>query len=248
MKFIFFLIKQKNLLTILILISLSYSCSTQNLFESPKKVSNLKELQETENSEYVIRVDDKLSLSIWGHDDLSIGSVFGNYSSNEVYGKWILIDQRGDAIFPKIGKVRLLGVTVSKAEERLTKLYERFLKEPIVMLRVLNRKVSVLGEVQSPGNYILEKQTNNLIEMIGQAGGFGFYADKREIKIIRKNKEYVIDLTAMDLTQENIPLLKADDVVYIPARRGKFIDKQAPTIIPFASLLTSILMVLSFWK
>lgn len=242
-----FMKKHRNIVFVF-LIFLFTSCSTHNLFESPKNISNLNELQAVSNSEYTIRIDDKLSLSIWGHEDLSIGSVFGNYSSNEVYGKWILIDQKGEAVFPKIGKVRLVGITVSQAEERLIKLYKRFLKEPIVMLRVLNRKVSILGEVQSPGNYILEKQTNNLIEMIGHAGGFGFYANKKEIKIIRENKEYIIDLTNMDLTQVNIPFLKADDVVYIPARRGKFVDKQAPTIIPFASLLTSILMVLSFWK
>ena len=72
----------------------------------------------TEISEKVLSPGDKISLSVWGHDELSVGSVHSVYSIPEEAGKWLQIDESGDANLPQIGKVKLEGLTLLKAEEK----------------------------------------------------------------------------------------------------------------------------------
>ena len=81
------------------------SCSPQNLFVSKSKVATSDSLftSYSEEFEHKIRPDDKLTISIWNHDDLSVGSTFSIYNSNEVYGKWILVDKTGTAMIPPFG-------------------------------------------------------------------------------------------------------------------------------------------------
>ncbi|MEM7035682.1 MAG: response regulator, partial [Bacteroidota bacterium] len=123
-----------------------------------------------------IQPDDKVSLSIWNNDDMSVGSVFGIYNSNEVYGKWVLVDARGFATLPLIGNVHLAGKSTTEAAELLQEMYGKEIREPVIVVRVLNREVTVTGEVKEPGNFILDKEKYTLAEVLGKAEGFTDYA------------------------------------------------------------------------
>ena len=220
------------------------SCSYQNIF-STNEYNSLDELLTVDSTyEHRINVDDKLSVSLWNHDNMSIGSVFGIYNSNEVYGKWILVDTDGNAMMPKIGKVNLVGLTVTEAADTLAVLYAEILVNPILVVKVLNREVTVLGEVRTPGKYILEKESNTLTELIGSAQGFEFYADKENILLLRNNKSYHIDFTKLEYNNYQV-LVQAGDVISVPSRNGKMVDKRAPTLIAFASAITAIAVLVS---
>ena len=82
------------------------SCITQNLVSRSKKdETNVK--AETQvfaydpNYVYTLKKDDKINISIWDHDDMSVGSIYGIYNSNEVYGKWLMLDADGNVEVPK---------------------------------------------------------------------------------------------------------------------------------------------------
>lgn len=230
---------------ILIVITLLFcSCSFQNIFDT-KEQNNITELLTVDSTfEHRITVDDKLSVSVWNHDNMSIGSLFGIYNSNEVYGKWVLVDAAGYIMVPKLGRVRLGGLTCLEAADTLAALYSSILVKPNLVVKVLNRDVTILGEVRSPGKYILEKESNTLTDIIGNAEGFEFYADKKKIQLIRNNKSYLIDFTKLMDNNYRI-LVQAGDVINVPTRRGKSIDKKAPTLIPFASALTALAVIVS---
>jgi polysaccharide export outer membrane protein len=220
------------------------SCSYQNIF-STERVDSLDELLRADTIyQHIIGVDDKLSVSVWNHENLSIGSVFGIYNSNEVYGRWVLLDVNGDAMLPKIGKVNLVGLTREEAADKLSGLYGEMLVNPIIVVRIQNKAISILGEVRTPGKYILEKETNTLTELIASAQGFEFYADKKNILLLRKNKTYKIDLTVLENNNYRI-IVKNGDVVSVPSRGGKMVDKRAPTLIAFASAITAIAVLIS---
>lgn len=223
------------------------SCATQNLFQSSS--TNMLVGDTTfvaVNNPHIIKPDDKISVSIWNHDDLSVGSLFGIYNSNEVYGKWIIVSKDGTINLPKIGLVKLEGKNSTEAANFLQSLYKKYIKDPIIVVKVLNREVTILGEVKTQGSYLLEKETNTLVELLGRSGGFNFYADKTNVKLIRAGKEYFIDLTSMDDYNTYNFVLQSGDVIYIPTRKGKMLDKKAPTIISIASVVTSIVVILSF--
>jgi polysaccharide export outer membrane protein len=220
------------------------SCSFQNIFEN-KQQNNITDLLTTDSTyQHVITVDNKLSVSVWNHDNMSIGSLFGIYNSNEVYGKWVLVDAAGYIMVPKIGRVRLGGLTCVEAADTLASLYSKILVDPNLVVKVLNRDVTILGEVRTPGKYVLEKQKNTLSEIIGNAQGFEFYANKKKVQLIRNNKSYQIDFTKLVDNNYQI-LVQAGDVINVPTRRGKSIDKKAPTLIPFASALTALAVIAS---
>ncbi|UFH54883.1 polysaccharide biosynthesis/export family protein [Spirosoma sp. KNUC1025] len=223
-------------------------CASHNLFQA-QPVPGHPPVDSTffgqENVQYRIRKDDKVSISIWNHDDLSVGSLYSIYSANEVYGKWVMVDPNGEVAVPKIGRVKLAGLTLLEARKRLLAEFTKWLVEPIIDVRVLNREVTILGELKSPGKFLLEKESNTLVEMVGRAGDFDMYAEREAVKVIRTidNQPHtiIIDLTHMDqFSQRNIQILPGD-VIYVPARKSKFWDKRAgPSVLPIASAITTI--------
>lgn len=229
-----------------LIIILFFSCTTQNLFQ---KNNSLGALDEYEPYTHVLKQDDKISLSIWNHDDLSIGSVYGVYNSNEVYGKWVMIDREGYVKLPELGAVKLAGLTVSEAKDTLTKIYGEFIKAPVIELKVLNLKVTILGEVNNPGTFPLDENNNTLIELIGRAGGVGFYSNKKKIKVVRgrietgQAKHYYVDLTNMNDVASGKMYIYPDDIIYVPTKKGKMLDKKAPTLIPFASVISAMALI-----
>jgi polysaccharide export outer membrane protein len=201
---------------------------------------------------YRIQSDDKISVSIWNHDDLSIGSVYGIYNSNEVYGKWVMVNEKGTAPLPGLGNVKLVNLTIREATDTLSYLYGLQIKEPVITVRILNKEVSVLGEVKTPGNYILEKEHTSIVEIISRAEGFDYYAEKRKVKLIRKSEtethEYIVDFSPENIAYLNTLFLKSGDVIYIPTKKGKSLDKKAPTILPVASLITATILLVKFFS
>ena len=70
--------------------------------------------------QHVVGIDGKLSGSVWNHENMSIGSLFGISNSNEVYGRRILVDINGDAMLPKLVKVTLAGLTILEVNDILS--------------------------------------------------------------------------------------------------------------------------------
>ncbi|MBO0949639.1 polysaccharide biosynthesis/export family protein [Fibrella forsythiae] len=228
-------------------------CASQNLFQKPvtTKIDSVF-LGQASSTQYVIRKDDKLSISIWNHDDLSVGSLYSIYSANEVYGKWVMVDPNGDVPIPKIGKVKLAGLTQLQARDRLLTEFRKWIVDPIIDVKVLNKEVTILGELKNPGKFLLEKEANSLIELLGRAGDFDLYADRQAIQVIRTidNQPHTmnIDLTRMDqFATRNIQILPGD-VVYVPAKKSKLWDKRAgPSVLPVASAITTLLVLFKFF-
>lgn len=232
-------------IAILVLATQLISCQGQKflLTDVEGPLTNLLDMDTA--YQHIIRADDKISLSIWNHDDLSIGSIYSIYNSNESYGKWLLIDKQGRAELPKLGSVQLGGFTCDQASDTLRKMYGKHISNPVIIVKVLNKKVSVYGEVKSPGNFQLEKEYTTISEMIGMAEGFSDYANLKGVRLIRDDVSYNINLKHMDdFLLHNVPL-HADDIIIIPAKRGKTLDQKAPTLIPFSSALTALVLVVS---
>ena len=102
--------------------------------------------------------------------------------------------------------------------------------------------MTVLGEVQRPGNYVFHTDHARLVDMLGKANGLTDYARTTEIKIIRGTETIKINLTE---AINNETLVYPRDVIYIPPGRNKAFDRFASKLIPLASLLTALALVYS---
>ncbi len=222
------------------------SCKTSNLLtdKSGNKVADLDSLFYTNTAyQYHIRKDDKITISVWGEDNISVGSTFGIYNSNEVYGKWLMVDALGNIEIPKIGTFHVENMTIIQLKETLKAKYAEWIKVPIVDIKVLNREITILGEVRDPQVIHVDKEKNTLIEMIARCKGLEFYANPALVKVFRQVGENVhvatIDLTKSDeFLKRNIDLYPGD-VVVVPSKKYKEFDKRISTIIPFTTALTS---------
>lgn len=230
------------------------ACKTQNLLVENKENMRYQHIDSDsaflfdDNYEYHISKDDKISISFWGNDDLSVGSVYGIYNSNEVYGKWLLVDAKGNITMPRIGNFHIQGKTVIEAEDTLTSVFKKWLVNPVIEVKVLNKEITILGELRNPGKYVVEKDNNTLLDMVSVAGGYEFYANLQSVKIIRQQGSEVkminVDLThAEDFLKRNIQL-HPGDLVVVPSKKNKDFDKRISTIIPLASSTTAVAILM----
>lgn len=238
-----------RLIFIFLIPILLFGCKAQNMFSS--SVSNdLEEIIVNADTacEHILGPDDRISISVWGHEEVSVGSIYSIYNSNEVYGKWIQLDQTGMVSLPQLGDVHLAGLTIPQANKFLEEKYEESLVNPMVNIKIHNLTVSVLGEVNHPGNYELSKNRNTITEVLAKAGGTTFYADKKSMKLLRKDKEYHIDLTEISVQEIYKINIQSGDVIYLPSKSGKPVDKKAPTYLALSGVLTTLVLFFSVFN
>lgn len=222
---------------------LLFSCKTYNVLEEEQPSRTMQDFSFDPNYEYRIRKDDKITLSVWGQDDLSVGSVYGIYNSNEVYGKWLLVDINGNIEIPKLGTTSVIGKSLPELKEDIKTKLKKWLVNPIVDVKVLNKEIAVMGEVRNPAVIQVDKDQNTLLELISKTGGFEMYANLKSVKILRQEGENVrvtnIDLTKMkDVPNQNI-MLHPGDYVIVPSKKSKDFDKRVSTIIPFTTVTSA---------
>lgn len=122
------------------------------------------------------------------------------------------VEEDGTVTLPVLGHVPVAGLTRFTAARKIEALYrDSLLKNPIFELKVLNLKVTVFGEVKSPGNFVLERDNVTLIDIIGQGGGLTTAADEKNVRIIRKINN-VPEVIPIDLSDINI---LADPRIYL---------------------------------
>jgi len=238
--------KKLSFFSVLIVLFLS-SCKTTNLFVDRTAGNGVADMDSVfiadADYQYHIRKDDKLTISIWGQDELSVGSTYGIYNSNEVYGKWLMVDAFGNIEIPKIGTFHVENKTIVQLKDSLKIHFSEWIKNPVVDVKVLNREITILGEVRDPQIINVDKERNTLLEMIVRCKGLEFYANAKQIKVLRQVGEHVyvanIDLTETgDFLMKNINLYPGD-VVIVPSKKHKTFDKRISTIIPFTTTLTA---------
>jgi polysaccharide biosynthesis/export protein len=238
----------RNIILVLFIAVVGFSsCKTTNLLVDNKAGNAVGDLDSIflpgNNYEYHIRRDDKITISIWGQDELSVGSTYGIYNSNEVYGKWLMVDARGNIEIPKLGTFEVEKMTIIQLKDTLKTIFSEWIRNPVVDVKVLNREITILGEVRDPQVINVDKERNSLLEMIARCKGFEFYANPKNIKVLRQVGEHVhvahIDLSKNgDILMKNINLYPGD-VVIVPSKKFKDFDRRVSTIIPFSTTLTA---------
>ena len=226
------------------------SCKTPTLFtDGVIPPETMQEFVLMNPAEPTLGPGDKISISIWGHDDLSIGSINSPYMTDEETGRWVIIDNEGEVNLPKIGRVNLAGYNVKEAGYFLEELYAKHVQNPVVNVRVLNHYVTILGEVKKPGKYRIDNEEVNLIELLGEAEGYTLYAKLDEVQLIRevngKATKFQIDFMGISSLNTGNAILNPGDIVYIPAMKRKSSDEALKRVIPIASIATGIALVLS---
>ncbi len=130
-----------------------------------------------------------------------------------------LVDINGIAKFPMIGELKVEGMTLREAEEITQKEFQKYFKDPYVVLTYNNKRVIILG---APGGQVipLTNQNVTLVETIALAKGISNDAKAQNIRVLREDKVFIIDLSTLEGFKAGNMLIEPGDIVYIePIRR-----------------------------
>lgn len=160
------------------------------------------------------------------------------------YERGFTVEDNGDLVLPLIGPVPVAGLTIDQAKQEIAKRYKKYVANPVVVVKKLSFKISVLGEVAKPGMYFISYESITLLEALSVAGDLTKYGSRTDIKVIRiidgKQEEFVLDLTDNKTLYSKLFYLKQDDVIYVRQLKNKRWADSAAQV----SVVTSITSVL----
>lgn len=235
-----------------------YSCSLKQkhvLFEQRTTTGAVTDTARASTANYRIKPDDILQIRNLQDYKYLAGESTGN-SALASSGQSYQVDEDGKVTLPVIGHILVAGLTRTQAQNKVEELYKRDLlnKDAILELKVLNLKVTVLGEITAQGNYALTKDRTSLIDIIGQAGGLAKTADEKNVRIIRgpKQQEIKVDLSDISTIADPNIIMHDNDIVIIGQNKKAVRDEkfQSLTTIVQPSLLVfnTALIILTLFR
>ena len=167
----------------------------------------------------------------------------------------ILVNTDGSIDLPKIGKVMVQGKTKQQVREFLTTALMPYLKEPVVTVRFMNYRVTVLGEVNRPGTIPILNERVSILEALGLAGDLSMYGNRNNILLIheRNGVKETKRLTLQDYSIFSSPYyyLQSNDIIYVEPNKAKaYISSPAAVLLPAftTSISLLVLVINSFVK
>jgi len=142
-----------------------------------------------------------------------------------------IVDHSGNINYPVIGRIPLAGLTKSKAIERLRGLLSDYMKDPVVNIKIMSFKVTVLGEVLKPGTIPVSQEKISILDAIGAVGDLTIYGDRKNVLLIRENNDgtivkFGIDLTSTDLFGSPYYYLQQNDKIYVEPNKTRQLDSK----------------------
>ena len=146
-------------------------------------------------------------------------SVSSNYSQ-AVSG--YTIDEAGEIDFPVVGKIHVAGLTRPELAVRIKEelINRNLVKDPVVTVEFMNLTIAVMGEVNRPGRYAIEKDKLTLLDALSMAGDLTIFGNRENVKVLRvvdgKQVSYKVDLcNAQSVFSSPVYYIQQDDLIYI---------------------------------
>lgn len=244
--------------------SISVSCVSSEKIVYFQDLSEGQMLLDTIQKSSKIQPDDLLSIVVSAYDLNAVrpfnlmsetrpvaeaaGITYNNSNQQQAY----LTAQDGTIDFPVLGRIKVAGLSRTELSEMLSKRISEYVKDPIVTIRIVNFKVSLLGEVAAPGTYQFEGERLTLPAALGLAGDLTMYGRRDNVLVIRDNgetKKYkYLDLRSADILNSEYYYLQQNDVVYVEPNRAQVqsssFNRNTAIYVSIASLLLSAMVII----
>jgi len=225
----------------------------------PKTVTYFNNLPDAKNTqldslkvpEPIILINDVLEIRVGGESEETVkyynGYLTGT-SGNVTIVPQFVVDVNGNIELPKIGKLKMAGLTREQARDTLTAAYKQYLVDPIVSVKFSNFRFSVLGEVKVPGTFSTLNDKLSIFEALALAGDITEFGRFDDVKIIR-DVNGKRSITSVNLLDKNI--LNADeyyihryDIIFVKTRRLKSATENFNRTTTILATLTSLIAIL----
>lgn len=138
-----------------------------------------------------------------------------------------LVDNQGNINFPMLGEIHVGGLTKTEIENQIIDRLKVYLKEvPLVTVRIVNYRISVLGEVNGPGSFIVSNEKINLLEALAMAGDLTLYGRRDNVRLIRTGQDNKQEIITFDLNKAETVFspyyqLQQNDIIYVTPNKAK---------------------------
>lgn len=217
----------RDLLTLL-LFALFSSCSAYKSVPYLQTTQSVIMSSPNEKS-YEARIvpNDMLSIIVSTSDPtvampFNLTNTLGNdRADNDNQSSQYIVDSDGYIDFPVVGKLRIIDMTSSEVEDLIRERLKRYLIEtPVVNVRMTDFKVSVLGEVVSPGVVIIKSGKASIFEALAMVGDMTIYGQRNDVKLVRESSSgekmvVTLDLNDVDIVNSEYYYLCQNDIIYV---------------------------------
>ncbi len=259
-----YLLKSLRLIAWISVVSLMFSsCIPQKkmlYLQVKNETDTLTTFKNERKIEYRVQSGDNLYIRVVTPDENStlllnpLSSGVNNNISNDasVYLNSFNISATGYLDFPMVGEVNVKNLTTNEIRDLLKSKLKTYLTQFIVIVKLVNFNITMLGEVNNPGQYKIYQDNINIFEAVSMARDLTDFANRNKVAIIRQTKtgsEVVyVDMTKRDLLASSYYYLKPNDIVYVQPVRGKqFTFANFPYGIVFG-FISSTVLLLSYIK
>jgi polysaccharide biosynthesis/export protein len=242
--------KLKPYALVLLTVQVLFSCIPQKEIEyiqNPVVDKNVYKLHE----KAVIRIkpNDELYIRVASLDDVAFNffssqtnSNYMNYS-NDISLSLIsyTVNDSGNINFPILGMISVVDLTIDEATLKLKILLSEYFNQPTVLMKIVNKKITVIGGVNRPGTYTYVNERINVFEALGLAGDATVHANIRNVMLIRSVNNS-IEKIKMDLTKDDVLFsenyfMEPNDILYVKPRSSA---KWNATSVPSNLILNAI--------
>ncbi len=250
--------KKKRILFFSILAYIITSCVSQrNVEYFHDKNKDAKTFHEALIEDYKIKAYDELFIQISSLDDAESNIFTGTRiaqsmqaGSMQPYGTSLLsytVDKEGYLHLPIIGDLFVLNKTLTEVSIMIRESLSNVLSHPVVSIKLVNRYVSVLGEVRNAGHFAYAQDKLNIPNAIGLAGDITEYGDRKHVVLVRNengiNTRVVIDLSKSDILSSKYYYIRPNDIIFVKPLRKKFWNlRQFPYTVILSSITTALLI------
>jgi len=249
----------KTLLWLGVMSIMLASCVPQKkvlYMQARNEADTVTKYQNERKIDYRIQSGDNLYIRVVSMDDktnilLNSMGGSGNYSAinsdASIYLNSYMVNNDGYVQFPLTGKVYVKNLTVAGVRSAIQKKLNEYLKESVIIVKLVNYNITLLGEVRRPGQYKIYQNNINLFEAVSMAGDLTDFAKRNKVAIIRQTKDgssvHYVDLTQRDVLESPFFYLKPNDIIYVGPVRGKqFAFANFPYAVVFSAISTGLLL------
>ena len=206
--------------------------------------------------EYLLQPGDNLYIRVVTPDEkstfllnpLTYGNNTNINNDASVYLNSYSVTESGYLDFPMVGEILVKNLNVQEIKGKIEDKLNSLLKQYVVIVKLVNFNITMLGEVRRPGQYKIYQDNINIFEAVSMASDLTDFANRNKVAIIRQTKtgsEVVyVDMTKRDLLLSEYYYLRPNDIVYVQPLKGKqFTFANFPYGIVFGFISTTILLL-----